>query len=244
MAITPLGEDEFQRGPKQILESISLTLDPFEEPFAAAIPERRILFPLTYRLEQAQFDVLVRAARATGDDDLYVSATERATAVSGYGAQDPFVQDWLVSLDRRNDVESFDLSVETAYYSARGAWGLLISHEDHGVIGGRTDFMEIIRAHWPPSENPPVHYLVSSAHPPLQEGLTIEQSVTRLREFSDETIPIESRPLEEQVYAFIEYWKWWRRTTGYDYEFVSPLLRHVYGDEEGDRILRASGWTD
>jgi hypothetical protein len=44
---------------------------------------------------------------------------------------------------------SFGPSVETAFISAAGQWGVIVSHERHAVAGGSNTFVECLADHFP-----------------------------------------------------------------------------------------------
>gem|GEM_PF-2936576 len=45
--------------------------------------------------------------------------------------------------------QQIPLVMENALYSSSGKWGVMVSHEDHAVIGGTQDFIERFKLHYP-----------------------------------------------------------------------------------------------
>src|SRR5205823_5646781 len=104
--------------------------------FRAPRPQRAILFPIYYKLEEDQLRALLTAARSVGDEGLYISRTERSDP------HDPEPQDWFVPSSDISPYADLPLYLETAYYSPGGRWGLLVSRESHALVGGSHSFMD------------------------------------------------------------------------------------------------------
>ena len=123
--------------------------DPFEEPFQARIPERLILYPISYQLDEQEYAAVAAAASAVGELTAFLTLTENSEGL-------PFeeLRHWHIDLgyhpyEALLSTEGWVPFMENAIYSTNGLWGLIISHEDHAVIGGPPRFIEGITRNLP-----------------------------------------------------------------------------------------------
>lgn len=75
MRTRPLTRDEFRRLVIPAFQGVFQDADAFGAPLRPHLSDRLILFPISYRLEDA-VDAIVAAAAAAGDDGFYVVETE------------------------------------------------------------------------------------------------------------------------------------------------------------------------
>lgn len=47
------------------------------------------------------------------------------------------------------EYEQEDIIIENTIYSSHGNWGIIISHEEHAVLGGHKEFIETFKAAYP-----------------------------------------------------------------------------------------------
>jgi hypothetical protein len=47
------------------------------------------------------------------------------------------------------EYEQEDIIIENAIYSSHGNWGIIISHEEHAVLGGHKQCIETFKAAYP-----------------------------------------------------------------------------------------------
>jgi len=98
-------------------------------------------------LQRGQFDALRTAAQDVGDDELCVSITEEFDALDGSQAGHWIINYWEHSEYR--DLGRVGV-LENAIYSPRGIWGVLISHEDHAIVGAKEQrFIDVLKTHFP-----------------------------------------------------------------------------------------------
>ena len=66
-------------------------------------------------------------------------------------AEDFFKQGdhWWCQFPSYEDYLNLPLVLENAIYSIKGNWGIVISHEDHGVVGGTEEFINQVREQYP-----------------------------------------------------------------------------------------------
>lgn len=120
--------------------------DPFDAPLTAEMTARGLLYPVAYLLEPMQFAAVVTAARSVGDECLCLSVTEQFDGVSGTEAVH-YIFDYWEGAEYQSLGEVGVL--ENALYSPSGQWGLLISHEQHAVVGGARMFWDTLVAEFP-----------------------------------------------------------------------------------------------
>ncbi|MMZ54642.1 hypothetical protein D1872_164670 [compost metagenome] len=118
--------------------------DPFGELFHDSIEHRLILCPVKqYRLNKDQYHALLQATKAEGDTIFYITETELEDCFSI--AEPHFIQprSWQCSLQLSfDDYDDNWFYLENTIYSPNGKWGLMISHEDHAVLGGSKLFID------------------------------------------------------------------------------------------------------
>ena len=123
--------------------------DPFGAPLTERMTWRGLLYPVPYLLEPEQFDAVVAAARATGDDRICISVTEEFDGLSGARAEHCLFDYWEGAEYQRLGAVGV---LENAIYSPRGQWGLMMSHEQHAVAGGPRIFMDELASRFPSFE--------------------------------------------------------------------------------------------
>ncbi len=112
--------------------------DPFGWPFTSSLQFGRVIFPTDgCQLFRAQFEGLAQIARMHGETHCYLAVAEGHESIEGNDNE----QILLVDLSDYESYSKLHLTLENALYSTRGAWGLLISHEMHGVLGGDEAFI-------------------------------------------------------------------------------------------------------
>lgn len=123
---------------QKAFQNVFKTNDPFGEMFQNYIGERLILCPIEgYYLTEKQFVALVNTVTALDENKIYVSEVESEECFSTKGCKH-----WAMPIPTGYD-EYFHLPIvlENSIYSVNGKWGILISHEEHAVIGGTQEFV-------------------------------------------------------------------------------------------------------
>ena len=151
-----LSEEKYQAEAAPALHRVFAYEDPWHEPFANGVEVRRLLYPVHAGLRDLDYpllDALVSVATRLEDDGFYVSIIERPTPDSEWSRRD----DWHWYLPFA-EIEAYGslgdaLSLERTLYSPSGRWGLMISHEDHALLGGEAVFFEAMREAIPGFDN-------------------------------------------------------------------------------------------
>ncbi len=129
---------------RQSWERIFITTDPFTFPFRSSIQRCVIFYPTEgYHLTEAQFKAMTAAARTIGEEGFVISVVEYAEDFFKQGDH------WWCQFPSYEDYLNLPLVLENAIYSIKGNWGIVISHEDHGVVGGTEEFINQVREQYP-----------------------------------------------------------------------------------------------
>ena len=131
-------------GIRRSWEKIFKSNDPFCIPFQPKVNAYQIFFPTVgVQLTESQYEAVTMAARLSGDHGFVISEVE----VEG----DFFKQGkhWWCEFPKYEDYLELPLYVENALYSIHSHWGVLISHENHAVVGGSEPFIAIVLKMYP-----------------------------------------------------------------------------------------------
>jgi hypothetical protein len=142
-----LSEEEYLIEAAPFLRQIFGDDDPFGQPFTDAIEVRRILYAITYRLPLPLLKVLANAASEVGDEGFYFSVLERPAM-----DQQDRPYHWYIPFAELEQYYSLDYPfvLENVLYSPSGQWGIMVSHEEHALLGGSTQFMSRLQDKLPP----------------------------------------------------------------------------------------------
>lgn len=144
-----LEQHEWESRFRGAFASVFRSTDAFDTPLASTLEAKALIYPVHYLLEREQFDAFVEAARSAGDDAICLSVTE------GFPTQPSDQQrHWLLEFwDFEEYQELTPIGVlENALYSPDGQWGMLISHEQHALVGGSRSFMSTLATAFPDFE--------------------------------------------------------------------------------------------
>lgn len=178
---SPLSEDERQEAIaafRKVFAADMAHVDVYGAPFQHHLPARTILYPVGPELDDDELDAVARAAEAIGDDGFYVS-------VVGFLEAERLDWHWYVPLSGLTAYDSLDVTYDSALYSPSGRWGMLVSLEEHAIVGGTPEFLERLLAEYP--ERAPgwlIHGLRSAAATGRAEGAgsVVSPRATRLHE--------------------------------------------------------------
>jgi hypothetical protein len=125
-------------------EAVFHTADPFGCPFRDEVEVRDLLYPVGFRLDEEEFRAVAEAAGKLGEGRAFLSEVE------GYsGSRWAARNHWEIDLSEypypQLASQGFIDVMENAIYSTAGTWGLLISHEQHALVGGPPLFVSSLR---------------------------------------------------------------------------------------------------
>lgn len=134
--------------------------NPFENCFSKNIKEINLLFPVDgYKLTKEQYDALLFVIREIyRDEEVFVSEIEAESIEDIFRPNnDDFkyvLKHWTIDLSTSYDeYAAMDINVENAIYSSKNNWGIIISHEEHAVIGGDTKFLKVFKTKFAEIDN-------------------------------------------------------------------------------------------
>jgi hypothetical protein len=227
-----LTAEEWEASAVPARDRVFAKLDPYGASFTATSTIRRVVFPVAYCFDRAQWAVIKAAGTAVGDDGIFLqSLTEREL-------HHPY---WWISFDDvKLDMSIDEVILENAIFSPSGRWGALFSDMDHAVVGGEASFMTALEP-FPCTEAEFRHVFAGSEVWSPKSGdiaANVEAVVSR-----GEPIPLRRlKTSEEQAQAFVEFWRVFRDRRGVG-EWVPSLIEHLYGATSAKRILAAAGWS-
>ncbi len=125
--------------------------DPFGRMFNDIIKQKIILCPTNgYYLNKEQFNALMKTSKALGEASFYLYETEgcflddleeKNIYSFGYGEVSNKIS--------YEEYKNLKIVLENALYSTKGSWGVIISHEDHAVLGGVDGFVSLFKKNYP-----------------------------------------------------------------------------------------------
>jgi|GEM_PF-6149620 len=123
---------------------------PFDNAFQERITHKLIVYPTAgMHLTEEQYAALVHAARHVGDSTFYVSEIEMPSAFSEpYDPARP--THWLADVTcSYATYGGTTIVLENSLYSSMGKWGVLLSAEDHAIVGGSHAFIRAFQDAYP-----------------------------------------------------------------------------------------------
>jgi hypothetical protein len=98
-----------------------------------------ILYPFCLELDVNDLKALRYAAESVGDNHFYLTVTDDVSLYKGK------LETWIISLQNLRKASDFIQDVvpfHRAYYSPKRKWGIWVSMDDYGVIGGTEKFVK------------------------------------------------------------------------------------------------------
>ena len=229
-----LSEQEWKRRAVPPRDRILAELDAFGAPFADGGAERALLFPVPIELEPGQIAALRAAARAVGDETIFMEEIETSREEERF---------WELSSDDGAPYVVADAWLDTALFSPAGAWGMIVSHEDHAVLGGPPEFMRMVAAEFPATELPPQNVFMGGPEPEWPDDASIDEVVDATAA-AGTPLPLASGQEfgDAQALAFVEFFRALRAADRHTRRWLAPQLRHLFGSEHAERLLREGRW--
>jgi hypothetical protein len=144
-----LTEVQYRLESEPLLRKVFIKDDSFDSPFMSEVKSRRIIFDYHYLLNPPLTDAISSAGLKLGDKGCYISSLWRPGPEYGE-PKEPY--HWYLSWSE------FELYYEGyldntfgehVLYSPQGKWGVMISHEHYGLLGGTADFVEEVSRNFP-----------------------------------------------------------------------------------------------
>lgn len=143
---------EFTNKLEPILRQVFVNDNPFIAPLNDRVEARAIVYPCSagYWIEPPLTDAIITAASNLGDNGCYISIFWRPQNEPWhwYIPFDEFIEVYVEESEKFAEYQFSQQATfsESVIYSPRGKWGIILSHEFHGVIGGPAEFIEDIRS--------------------------------------------------------------------------------------------------
>lgn len=133
---------------KTIFYQVFKSRDPFSPAGWEKFPIRVLLYETDlYALEPGQFQALVEAAHENGEEKFFISMLEAEPEARNWEGNE-FIH-WECERPTVEEYQSLELFLENAIYSENGTWGVLLSHECHGLLVCNQEFWGVFRSHYP-----------------------------------------------------------------------------------------------
>jgi hypothetical protein len=153
-----LTESQYLLEAEPALRKVFVNDDPFGEVFSDDIKARRILYRCECSIEPRLMRAIIEAALSEGDTGFYASSLMRhpiqpddihhsfitLSEMSEQILTLPVVSEGIISVSL-----GIDIILEFVIYSPQSKWGLMISHERHGMLGGSINFIEVVHRNLP-----------------------------------------------------------------------------------------------
>jgi len=145
--------EETRQEMKQCFDIVFKSNNPFEEPFQDQLQERILLYTQGFYLTKRQFEALMNTLKTLGETTFYISNVT-SDDFSRIFVPDIYSNDhFKLSCDiSYEDYRNHLIFLDNALYSSSGKWGVIISHEDHSIIGGTGEFMALFKKFYPYSD--------------------------------------------------------------------------------------------
>lgn len=133
-----LTKGEFITEAEPALRQVFVNDDAFVQPFSPNVVARGIVYPCFQYIELPLTGAIVAAASSLGDTgcyiyDLWADKQRYYIPFSEFSENYPGIK----SCDELNELKpGMSLTSKNVLYSPQGKWGIMISHEGHGMLGG------------------------------------------------------------------------------------------------------------
>jgi hypothetical protein len=134
---------------KEAFYRVFNTHNPFDPAVRGDVPIRIILFMTdSYHLEAEQFFALTETLKVIGEDEFYISEVEEVA--DPFDSQNKWRRDhWVCVNPTFEEYTKLPIGIENALYSPKGGWGILLSHESHGLLGCHQYFWDVFQTLYP-----------------------------------------------------------------------------------------------
>ncbi len=148
-----LTEAEYLSEAEPKLRQVFADDNPFTTPFKPSVSERLIIAPYKFIIEPPLTEAVITAASSIGDQGCYLSLLWRDETGSEpahwYIPLSEFHHAYIGDENHQALIAYenpfFSLS-ENAIYSSQGEWGIIVTHEWFGLLGGTPEFISVIRS--------------------------------------------------------------------------------------------------
>lgn len=140
---------EIRREMREAFLKIFKNTDPFEEMFQDWVKEKYLLYIPGYYLSKIQFNALQKTLDSMGESSFFLSEIEGRDISKVLAPEDELSNYCTLKSSSYDEYKSHIILLDNALYSTTGKWGIIISHEDHGVVGGSDEFITYFKKFYP-----------------------------------------------------------------------------------------------
>ncbi|MGN7457403.1 hypothetical protein ACTHPH_21545 [Paenibacillus pasadenensis] len=136
---------------EKVFQKVFKNKNPFESVFANEVEQKIILFPTDgYYLNEKQYNALMSAILSINENIFIISEIEGDCFSKPSNEQGYQQGHWVIDANTSyNDYCNLTLPLENAIYSSNGKWGVIISHEEHALLGGEGLFVSTFKLKFP-----------------------------------------------------------------------------------------------
>lgn len=129
---------------REKIGTIFQSTDPFANAGRDSFPIKAVLYPTYgYHLNKSQFKALLSACSEIEEKMFFVSQVEGKPE-----ADLPKDWNWCCVSPSYEKYLELPLLIENAHYSSDGTWGILMSHERHGLLVSNRDFWNAFKSNY------------------------------------------------------------------------------------------------
>jgi hypothetical protein len=127
---------------KKYYKEIFLNNDPFGKVFNDFIEKKVLLFPTEgFYLSKKQYEILLNTLKIFLEQEIYISEIEIGDA-SFESSEGYSFNHNIIKVDTSyEDYLKLPIFLENIMYSSSKTWGVIISHENHAVLGGSEELI-------------------------------------------------------------------------------------------------------
>lgn len=125
--------------------------NPFENVFTEEVEQKILLFPTDgYYLNDEQYNALMCAINSIKEQEFFISEIEGDCFTKNSNDGVYKHGHWMLNIKTSyEEYRNLTLPLENALYSLKGTWGVIISHEEHAILGGDSTFISTFKINCP-----------------------------------------------------------------------------------------------
>jgi hypothetical protein len=135
---------------RQCFNRVFISRSPWEPAGVATLPCRAVLYPTDgYQLTKEQYHAVRSAMGIVNDRTFALSPVEAEPEARNWHAAEDFLRHYVGTDAPYGEYVRHSYPIENAIYSTTGTWGILLSHEYHGLLVCNRPFWNAFSATYP-----------------------------------------------------------------------------------------------
>ena len=152
-----ISDIQFSTEIEPIFRKVFIRKYPFGRPFSPSIAVRAITYPIFESPEPPFLEALIKAASLEGDKGCYLTLYWQSEGEPNH-CYIPFselIEGFTSSTMGKGIEKTLNMTIIPEYtlFSEQGKWGLMVSDEHHGMLGGSSKFIQVFHEKLPNFEN-------------------------------------------------------------------------------------------